>query len=70
MKIEKATEVGNYTKDIPYLVIKLYPDEIRELYKTVLNGGENTNFNQDFLESLTEFLSDYDSGKYDKLTKV
>lgn len=69
MEIKKAIEVGNYTKEIPYLTIKLYPDEIRELYGNLLNEV-STNFNRILLKELTEFLGDYDSGKYDRLTKV
>ncbi len=70
MEVTKAIEVQHFTKEIPYLTIKLPPSEVRELYKSILNGGDNTNFSHAMLETLTEFLSDYDSGKYDRLTRI
>lgn len=70
MRVQQASETQTFSKEVPYLTIKFYPAEVRRLYQTILNNGEDNNFNRHLLETLTEFLSDYDSGKYDKLTKL
>ena len=67
--VTKGIETQTFTKDVPYLVFKLSVSEIRELYFTVLNG-ERSQINNELLEKLTAFLSDYDSGKYDKFTRI
>jgi len=70
METKTETQIRTFTKEVPYLAIKLNLIEARELYQTIINYGQNTNFNHDLLEQLTAFLSDYESGKYEKLTMI
>ena len=69
MKSKLVIENKLFEKEVPYLTITLDSHEARELY-TYLGKVDSTDFTLDAYRQLEEFLREYDSGKYDKYTKV
>lgn len=68
MKIQQTTELHHYTKETPYLLITLSPQEAREVWMVMTHSDISRLVGTDFMNTLKGFCSEYDSGKYDKYT--
>lgn len=68
MKLKITTKIRRYT--IPNVVLTLDPIDVRELCKILIKEPEISNIKSNLLPQLTDFLSEYDSGKWNKHTKI